>query len=108
MAIDQTIAAKWPELALVLDPLGLDARFEEGEPEVSDDAISILSGQEDIGSIQILDPWFYEYKDQKPRYVAGSWCSMQRDAIRNGGPTLSITQACEEVVAMCRRHGTLA
>lgn len=108
MAIDPTVAAKWPELALILDPLGLEARFEEGEPDESDDMISILSGQEDIGSIQILDPWFYDYGDKKPRYVAGSWCSLQRDAKRSGGPTLSITEACEEVVALCRRHGTLA
>lgn len=108
MTLDTTVAAKWPELAALLDPHQLTARFEEGDPFESDDSIEVELAGDEIGSIQVLDAQIYEYRDGKDRYVAGVWCDANMTTRAHGLPRTDARTACADLVGLAEKHNRIA
>ena len=101
MSLDPVVARKWPDMAAVLDPHGLHARFEASDDEAEDDSIEISLAQEEIGSVQIMAA--DDYDDAVDRYVAGVWTSATMDARAHGPVRDDAATACADLVGLAGR-----
>ena len=106
MTLDAVVARKWPGMAPLLDRHGLHARFEVSDECGTDDSIDVSLGDEDVGSIQVMDAG--DYDDVVDRYVAGVWTSRAMEARAYGPVRDDAVTACTDLVGLAELHHRIA